>query len=118
MSLWRGMGGSSIIDYVCLGISLVGIIGWKVTGNPLVAVLFSVMANLAAYVPAYIKTWRLPQTESPWFYIIAAIAAFLSLIAYKIEAASVFQVYVILSALVMIVCIYHKELPQIKRATL
>jgi multisubunit Na+/H+ antiporter MnhB subunit len=67
ISLWRGMGGSSIFDWSCFAIALIGVIGWKLTGSPLVGVLFSVLADLAAYLPAFVKTWKHPHTESPWF---------------------------------------------------
>ena len=110
LSLWRGMGGTSIFDYVCLGIAVVGIAGWKLTGNPIIGIWFSILADFSAYLPAFIKTWKHPHTESPWFYVTGRFAAFLGLIAYNIDASSIFQIYIILCCLVMIIFIYHKNI--------
>lgn len=110
MSFWRGMGGASVFDYICLGIAAIGIVGWKITGNPLVGVWFSILADLAAYLPAFIKTWKHPKTESPWYYALSGIAAFLGLIAYKLDASSIFQIYIAICCIVMIGLIYRKSL--------
>ena len=114
MSLWRGMGGTSRTDFMCLAIAAIGIIGWKVTGNPVVGIWFSILADLSAYFPAFIKTWNHPKTESPWFYGIAAASAILSLIAYKIDVASIFQIYIAISCFIMIGFIYRKEILGVK----
>lgn len=110
MSLWRGMGGTSKFDWICLVIAIVGVIGWKITGDPLLGVWFSVLADLAAYLPAFIKTFYHPHTESPWYYLLSGLAAFLSLIAYKIEPASIFQIYIIACVVIMIGLIYRKKI--------
>lgn len=113
MSMWRGMGGTSIFDWVCFGIAVVGIIGWKVTGNPIIGVWFSVLADFSAYLPAMVKTYHHPHTESPWYYLLAGLAAFFSLIAYKIEAASIFQIYILVCVLIMLGLIYRKEMMKV-----
>lgn len=83
MSVWRGMGGTSKFDWICLGIAIVGIVGWKITGDPIIGV---------------------------WYYVFAGLAAFLSLIAYKIEPSSIFQIYILVCVFIMIGLIYRKEL--------
>lgn len=110
MSLWRGMGGTSIFDWICLIIAALGIVGWKITGDPIVGVWFSILADLAAYLPAFVKTWKHPHTESPWYYLLSGLAALFSLIAYKIEAASIFQIYIVVCVVIMIALIYRKDL--------
>ena len=118
MSLWRGMGGKSKLDFVCLGIAGIGIAGWQITGNPLVGVWFAIVADLAAYVPAVVKTWNFPETESHWLYTLSILAAGLSLAAYPINAESVFQIYIVLISAVMVAIIFkeklgHRSLPKI-----
>jgi hypothetical protein len=108
MSFWRGMGGVSVFDYVCLAIAAIGILGWKFTGNPVIGIWFSILADLSAYVPAFIKTWKHPDTESPWYYSLSGLAVILSLFAYKLDVSSVFQIYIGISCLMMIGFIYHK----------
>lgn len=110
MSLWRGMGGSSKVDWLCFGIAALGVVGWKITGNPVVAIWFSILADLSAYIPAFIKTWKHPKTESPWYYALSGLAALLSLIAYKLDASSVFQIYIIVCCVIMVALIYRREL--------
>ena len=110
MSLWRGMGGTSKFDWTCLVIAALGIAGWKITGNPIVGVWFSVLADLSAYLPAFVKTWKHPHTESPWYYLLSGLAAFFSLIAYKIEPASIFQIYILTCVFIMIGLIYRKDI--------
>lgn len=110
LSLWRGMGGIHRFDLACLVIAAVGILGWKLTGNPVIGVWFSILADFAAYLPAFVKTWHHPHTESPWYFLLGAVASFLSLIAYKIETVSIFQIYIIVTSLVMVGFIYRKKL--------
>lgn len=113
MSLWRGMGGTSKFDWICFAIAIIGVIGWKVTGDPIIGVWFSVLADLSAYLPAFVKTYHHPHTESPWYYLLAGFAAFFSLIAYKIEAASIFQIYILVCVFIMLGLIYRKELMKV-----
>ena len=115
LSMWRGMGGSSRFDYLCLAIAILGVIGWKITGNPITAVWFSVLADLAAYLPAIVKTWKHPQTESPWYYALSGVAALLGLIAYRLDASSIFQIYIIVCCVVMVGLIYRKNIFNIKK---
>lgn len=110
LSMWRGMGGASIFDFVCLVIAAIGVVGWKVTGNPIIGIWFAALADLAAYLPAFVKTWKHPHTESPWYYAIGGLAAFLSLIAYKIDVSSIFQIWIIMCCVIMVVLIYRKSL--------
>ena len=110
MSFWHGMGGASRFDYTCLFIAIIGILGWKLTGNPVIGIWFSVLADFSAYLPAFVKTWKHPHTESPWYYILSGLAAVLSLIAYKLDVSSIFQIYIGISCLVMVGFIYHKKI--------
>jgi len=106
-----GMGGTSVFDWVCLAVALAGVAAWQIAGNPILGIWFALLADLVAYLPAYVKTWRQPDTESPWLYALSALASFLSLIAYKVSAVSVFQIFMIIYSLAMLVCIYHAGPP-------
>jgi hypothetical protein len=111
LSLKSGMGGSSVFDWVCLVVALAGVAAWQIADNPILGIYFAILADLAAYLPAYAKTWRQPRTESPWLYLLSGLSSFLSLIAYRISAVSAFQVATIVMSWAMLVCIYHKKLP-------
>jgi hypothetical protein len=110
MSFWNGMGGTSYLDYVCLAMAAIGILGWKFTGNPAMGIWFSILADLSAYVPTFIKTWRRPDTESPWYYSVGGLAAILGLFAYKLDVSSIFQIYIGISCSIMLGLIYRKTL--------
>ena len=111
MSIGRGMGGSSPFDWACLIIASAGIVCWQITGNPVLGIWFAVLADFVAYLPAFVKTWRHPSTESPWLYILSLFAALLSMAAYKIGPESAFQFLTILCCVVMLPCIYHNGKP-------
>lgn len=110
MSMWRGMGGTSKLDYACLLIAAIGITGWLATGNAFVAIWFAILADVAAYIPAFVKTWHHPETESHWLYSLSLVASGFSLVAYKIGIDSIFQLYIILCSFIMLGIIYHEKL--------
>jgi hypothetical protein len=110
LSFKSGMGGTSVFDWACLAVALAGVAAWQIAGNPILGIWFAVFADLVAYLPAFAKTWKYPHTESPWLYVLSASASFLSLIAYRISAVSVFQIFTIICSLAMLVCIYHQDL--------
>jgi hypothetical protein len=110
MSMWRGLGGTAKLDFGCLAIAAIGILGWKLTGNALVGVWFSILADIAAYVPAFVKTWRRPETESHWLYTLSIFAAGLGLIAYPLGAVSIFQIYIVLCSSTMVFIIFRKKI--------
>jgi len=111
LSLWRGMGGGkNWLDWACFAIEILGLIVWQLSGQALAGLALAIFADFMAYVPAYVKTWKHPETESPWFYLYYILGALLGLMAYRPEAASAFQVYVIICCLIMIGCIYRRQI--------
>jgi hypothetical protein len=110
LSMWRGMGGQSFFDWACFIAALAGLAAWQLSGSPIVGMWFAVFADLVAYIPAIVKTWRHPHTEEHWFYTLSAIGVTLSLVSYPLSAASAFQVYLVICSLVMIFCIYHRQI--------
>ncbi len=117
LSLWRGVGGGKrLFDWTCFGTSLLGLLAWRLSGDALIGMWFAIIADCTAYLPAFVKTWMHPDTESPWFYALSLIGAALTLIAYPLRATSVFQLYIMACSLVMIFCIYHTKLFLSKQA--
>jgi hypothetical protein len=110
MSLWRGVGGVSTFDWLCFLIAMAGIIGWQITNKPVLGIWLAAVADLVAYLPAFIKTWHRPYTESPWLYGLSGFGAIFSLLAYSISAVSVLQIAALLCGAVMLLCIYHKRI--------
>jgi len=110
LSLKHGMGGSTLFDWICLTIAAGGVIGWQITGNAVLGIYLASAADFVAYLPAIVKTWKHPHTESPWLYIDSMLGAFLSLVAYRISTVSIFQITVLASGVMMMISIYHKKL--------
>ena len=110
LSIKRGMGGASVFDIACLVIALAGVLGWKLTNNPTVGIICAISADQIAYLPAMVKTWRYPESESPWFYVLGGIGAGISLVSYAITPASAFQIYLVLNCLMMVGLIYRRRL--------
>lgn len=81
LSLWRGSGGKDRFDLICLLLAIFGIVGWRVTGNPLVATIFVVLADFMGMVPTFKKTYIKPDSEGGLAWGIVTIAAVFSLIA-------------------------------------
>ena len=55
------------------GVGFVGIALWAVTKNPNLAILFAIIADLAAAIPTVIKCYTHPQTESWIAYAISTV---------------------------------------------
>lgn len=113
LSLRRGMGGTSAFDWICFAIAMAGVVGWQITGNALLGIWLAALADFVAYLPAFAKTWRHPDTESPWLYSLSWLSAVLSLVAYPISTVSIFQLMTIVCSVGMLALIYRpKLLPQ------
>ena len=110
LTIRRGMGGSSLFDWICFAIAMGGVIIWQSTGNAVTGIWFAALADSVAYLPTYAKTWKHPHTESPWLYILSLLGGLLSLMAYRLSAVSVFQINIVLTTIIMLICIYRKPI--------
>lgn len=81
LTLWYGMGGWAKTDIVCLLISVVGILFWRVTSNPMYGLIFFIGADLVGQIPMLIKTYWFPETEVWTFYFLDVLASFCTLAA-------------------------------------
>lgn len=110
LSIVRGMGGTTVFDWLCFVIAMLGIICWQLTHNPLLGIWLASAADFVGYLPAIVKTWKHPHTESPWLYSLASIGVGLSIIAYPISTASAFQFTIFGTGIIMLGCIYRRQL--------
>lgn len=67
----------TMLDYVCGALSLVGLILWYITQDGLLAILFSLIADIFASIPTIVKSYKAPSTESPIAYFLTGIGAFI-----------------------------------------
>jgi hypothetical protein len=107
LSIKHGVGGTSRLDIVCGVVALLGIVAWLATGDGVWALIFAILADAFAYVSAIIKTWKLPKSEAPLLYWMEGIAAILAIVHDGLLLNTIFQLYIILSCITMLVCIYR-----------
>jgi hypothetical protein len=71
------------LDIVCGLLSLAALIAWAVTGTGDVAIVFSIMSDLAAGIPTLRKAALAPHTESAVAFIGSAIGSIITLLAIR-----------------------------------
>jgi hypothetical protein len=109
ISITRGVGGLSRVELLCYGLLIVDIGIWWLTNNALLALHLSILADSIAFAPTLIKTWRLPRSETPLFYIGGSLAPILSIIAgssYSYQVI-VFPLYLVIINLALVVIMYR-----------
>ena len=81
LSLWRGSGGHSRLDLVCLGIAATGLAGWQLSEVPVLSVVGALLADVTALVPTALKALRHPMTEHASIYLASSAAALCGVLA-------------------------------------
>lgn len=99
-------------DYVCGLFSLIALILWLGVDAPLLAFIFSILADLFAGIPTIIKSWKSPKSESGFLYIISSIGNVVALftITSWVFISYGFQTYLILANSAILLGIYRNRL--------
>lgn len=97
-------------DYICGGLSLLGLLGWVITREGVVAIFFSILADALAAVPTVVKAWKAPETERYPVFLLSAISAGITLLTLDKWAFShySFPLYILLICLLLFVLIKFK----------
>lgn len=77
---YGNIGSFSRIDWLSLFLSIVAIILWKITDNPLYAAIFATLADWIWYIPTFRKVWYKPESEPSTYYWLMNVKHWLSLI--------------------------------------
>lgn len=98
------------LDIVCGSISLLALVLWLVTGEGLVAIVFSILADLIAGIPTIVKAFNEPETEHPSVFRNGAISAAITLLVIDewTFANYGFALYILLICLVLYILIRFK----------
>lgn len=107
-----GMGWWAKTDIICLVIAGIGILVWKLTNNPVMWLLASILADFVGYLPALIKTYKFPETETWVFYILDVFAGLFTLLAvsnFTYQEAS-YPIYILCINLLMVVFIIKPKI--------
>ncbi len=70
----------SLLDYVCGGLALSGLLLWYLTQDANVAILFGVLADGLGAVPTIVKSYSYPETESSKVFLYGGINAVIALL--------------------------------------
>ncbi len=81
LSLRRGVKSYTVFDVICQALALGGIVAWRLTGQPDLAVLIAVSIDLVAALPTWRHAWLAPFAETWQGFAVADCAAVLTLFA-------------------------------------
>jgi hypothetical protein len=79
LSLRHGVKKYSVFDIACQGLVIGGLVAWRLTGQPDLAVLIAVSIDLVAALPTWRHAWIAPFAETWQGFAVAAGAAALTL---------------------------------------
>jgi len=81
LALYKGEKGITKSDWVCLLASIIGVVLWRLTSEPLLAVVIIVIADAIAYIPTYRKAFYKPHEEPAYTYFLAAMRSVFGVLA-------------------------------------
>ena len=98
-----------VLDYTCGTFAVLALFLWVITSDPLIAILFSIIADALAAFPTIIKSWKYPETETGLNYFIALCNVGLGLlVAPSHSFAQIgFLVYLFVCDVILTVAIYR-----------
>lgn len=65
----------------CAILASIGIVLWRITNNPTLAITFSILADIFASIPTLIKAYRTPKSEHARTYVLSMVSAVITLLA-------------------------------------
>ncbi|MDP2933760.1 MAG: hypothetical protein Q8N81_06575, partial [bacterium] len=71
-------------DYFCGLCSVLALILWAITKEPVVAIVFAIVSDGFAGIPTLIKSWKHPETETVSAYIVGIFCVATSFVAIKV----------------------------------
>lgn len=98
-------------DYLCGLFSLLALILWGLTRDPLIAIIFAVLSDVFAAVPSLIKSWRYPETETVNVYatgLFNALTSFAAISAWT-AASLIFPIYLVVIDLSFVLAVGRKR---------
>lgn len=77
ISIFKGVGGLSKVDIYCILLSLIGLLVWQMSSDPVYQIIGTVSADAMALIPTIKHALEKPEQESSSAFISAAIASLL-----------------------------------------
>lgn len=94
-------------DFVCGGLSLLGLVLWLLTRHGDIAIIFAIMADALAALPTLAKSYREPESETSFVFMMAIISSGLTLLTVQdwTIANAAFATYILLICVVFVLLI-------------
>ena len=109
-SFARGTGSWQLgpFDYVCGACALAALALWAVTGEPVTAIVLSILGDFAAALPTLRKAWLEPATENRSTYVISFVGMVLGILSVKEPtfAAYAFNAYLVAASTALVLVLY------------
>jgi len=106
-------------DYACGACSLAALALWAVTGDPVGAIVLSIVADAAAALPTLRKAWLAPATEDRFAYLISFAGMILGILSVR-EAtfsAYAFNAYLLVASGALVLILYLPRRRYLARCT-
>jgi len=99
-------------DYVCGIFSLLALVLWGITKQPIIAIIFSIVSDGFAASPTLIKAWKYPETESGFAFFAGIFNALTSFAAIKVWDFSslAFPIYLVIANFLILASIYKGKI--------
>jgi hypothetical protein len=99
LAMRRGVGGVSPLELALLGLAALGVVGWLLAGDPIVATCSVVAADLIAVGLMLPKTYRQPGSETLATYAIGIVSTVFALLAVNSTAPSllIYPLYILVA---------------------
>ncbi len=81
LSFSKGERDITLFDWMCFGGALIGVALWRLTSDPLAAVLIITVTDTLAFAPTYRKAYYRPQEETASLFVLSALKYLISLFA-------------------------------------
>lgn len=98
-------------DYLCGACSLLALVLWGITKEPLIALMLAILSDGFALIPTLIKSWRYPETEYGLSYvgsIFSGLTAFFAIQSWVISEYA-FPMYIVFANSLLCFAIYRRK---------
>lgn len=104
------------LDYICGGIALAGLVLWLLTGEGILAIIFSIGADFVASFPTMRKAFIEPETENANPFLAAILVSFITLLTIQTWTVAyfAFPLYILLNNAILYPLIRFKLGPKLR----
>lgn len=101
-----------MFDYTCGALSVLALVFWAVTNNPVVAIALAISSDALAAIPTIIKSWKYPETETITGYAATGINSLTAFLVIKEWAfvSYAFPLYLVLINIYFVFALSRKHL--------